>query len=825
MLIVDNIGLPIHSHPQLYESVLDVWKKAMLTVDKLVSGVAQRIEDPEVLVSLSAWHIYPDVAFLGRETTVVEQNDKLVQKGGLITVGMQSTNPEKDRGISWTMPLAQLQFYGKPQILKRAIGEQSLRVTFEGAVQVAIGSIISTWKRQADDLESVCHFFIALWDSLKKSVSSGSVSFGWHELFSQQAASYLQAKPAERKYTQRLVNLGRRRFAQFMAPESGLAPAYGLCSMENFLSFLKPEDQIKAIREMASKYDLGIDLRGAIIVYHHQGLTTEVASVFPHRLPNGKELQRRWTTPMTVLESRDIDESGKLQYMSGLQGVELWPPDNKYLFDSKGTVERSIDLMASTGELCGLLSGFSITNDKGKPVKRWFTDKRIHWNRERGDPNLTYLERIAVEHKSTMQVHQILLAWQLAAKRHQYEDITYVPAFSTEAIIVYHPGKVRSDKEVTVPLDYLVHYIDSGSLDERLSTFFSLPGLRDHQATSPHSRVSDKNQDFRRISSQSQSLFALYRASLVYQRLPSAHIDLSVAARPLSDAQWARIEGQSALTISRPEAFACVAMFDTGHINLDPTHFTDVMAISSGDTLYVSEMLLNDPCQPLTELGIRCLVGNIGRPGVALLMSPRDPVLLEPGLDTWDVINHDDYDGKIEDNFVGTSLHISLTGYDQVVNVPDARGLRDKEVFYVEAVVSAHERGKWVADLDILNLYRKNAGFLSDFGSAIMDGMKGESRTEKSLPISCSHADWEKEGCSKFGRLTSIDNWSEFLDPPPNTAIIRASGNWVARLALAAAMRNRGDSAVFASGPICWRCVSDAVHFFNMNPVGMLILC
>ena len=58
------------------------------------------------------------------------------------------------------------------------------------------------------------------------------------------------------------------------------------------------------------------------------------------------------------------------------------------------------------------------------------------------------------------------------------------------------------------------------------------------------------------------------------------------------------------------------------------------MAISSGDTLYVSEMLLNDPSQSLTELGIRCLVGNIGRPGMALLLPPRNPMLLEPGVDT-----------------------------------------------------------------------------------------------------------------------------------------------------------------------------------------------
>jgi hypothetical protein len=54
MLIVDNIGLPIPSHSQLFESVMRVWKKAMVTIEKLVSGVAQQIDDPEVLVGLSS---------------------------------------------------------------------------------------------------------------------------------------------------------------------------------------------------------------------------------------------------------------------------------------------------------------------------------------------------------------------------------------------------------------------------------------------------------------------------------------------------------------------------------------------------------------------------------------------------------------------------------------------------------------------------------------------------------------------------------------------------------------------------------------------------
>jgi len=69
--------------------------------------------------------------------------------------------------------------------------------------------------------------------------------------------------------------------------------------------------------------------------------------------------------------------------------------------------------------------------------------------------------------------------------------------------------------------------------------------------------------------------------------------------------------------------------------------------------------------------------------------------------------------------------------------------------------------------------------------------MKWETLPERALPASCLHAEEDKKNC-KFGRVSSIDNWSQFLDPTPNTAIIRANGNRIARLALAAAMRGRG---------------------------------
>ncbi|KAL5328141.1 hypothetical protein ACEPPN_005850 [Leptodophora sp. 'Broadleaf-Isolate-01'] len=834
MLIVDNIGLPVPSHPNMFEGVMAVWKNAMLTVEKLVSGIAQQINDPKVLVGLSSWHIYPDITFLGRETTTVYLNDDLVQRGGMITVGMQNASPNEHKGISWTMPLAQLQFYGKPEALKRIIGEQSVRVSFGHLVHVAMGSVISPWKQEADNFDSVCRFFVAVWSSLSRSDSKGSAALGWHELFSQQAISYLHAKPEERDYIQRLANLGRRRFATFMDPEPSLAPGYGLCSLENSLGLLKTEDQIKAVRRIASGYNLGIDLRGGFIVYKNEGAhrsCPEIASIFPYQLENGKEIHRRWTCPIILSHEDDSKRTEKLLYMtSDYAFIDMFRARTKYLFDSKGTVERSIDLMAITGELCGLLSENIFTNAERKPVINWIAEKKIHWGQEMGSLALSYLEAVASSYVGTLEIgsNRRMLSWKVSAKEHTYEDVEYVQAFSTDSIIVYQQKSLYCEKEVTVtvPVDYVTDRINSRALDKHIFGYFDVPSLREQRVTSSRQRIQEKTGTTPLITSQVHCLFALYKASLVYSRLPTADIDLSIASRPMNRSQWAQMEGGAASsTVRRAEAFACVAMLDTGHVDLDPASFTDVMAISSGDTLYVSEMLLNDPCQPSVDLGIRCLIGNIGRPGVALLIGPKEPVLLEPPLETWDLVNHSDFDGKLENNFKSTSLQLSLTGYEQAVNIPMTQGRRYKEVAYVEAVVSAHDCGSWVGDLNILSLCRNSSTFLSNYGSEAINSLKTQKDTERALPISCLHNDTQRRNSSRFGKITSIDNWQEFFDLPPNSAIIRAKGNWIARLALAAAMRGREDSAVWASGPICWKCVEEVSRRLHLRTEQLLILC
>jgi hypothetical protein len=55
-----------------------------------------------------------------------------------------------------------------------------------------------------------------------------------------------------------------------------------------------------------------------------------------------------------------------------------------------------------------------------------------------------------------------------------------------------------------------------------------------------------------------------------------------------------------------------------------------------------------------------------------------------------------------------------------------------------------------------------------------------------------------------------IDNWEELLDPPKNgTIIIRAHGNWLARLALTVVCVNSGLNTILLGDEPCWSCCGE----------------
>lgn len=379
--------------------------------------------------------------------------------------------------------------------------------------------------------------------------------------------------------------------------------------------------------------------------------------------------------------------------------------------------------------------------------------------------------------------------------KHVYGGMKYFFLYGDSSrAAVYQPARraVLGRSDLALPADYIIRALENGDLDAFRFVNHFIP--------LSHPQLVNLN-----TSDYFRSLLAFAQADQIYATLPQVEINLTVFEKTLCASNWA----QSLFRDPRREfekkvSLACTSLFDTGYLDLQIEDLEGVLAISSANSIYGSEFLVCDPSHRPREYHLRHVIGNVGKPGLALLLSPRDTILREPDLDTWQLVNHAKFDGRFEDNFASTALHLSLTGYEQRLNTA-SYGCRDKEAFYLEAVVSAYDKGTWVADLDLLHLV--HGRFMH-------------------LGPNCTHDSSVQRDSSIVPGLTSIDNWYEYLDRPPNTAVIRASGNWVARLAFAAIpLVDKEALIIVGSEKICWRCLMNMLEDTRSDPEERLILC
>jgi hypothetical protein len=166
-------------------------------------------------------------------------------------------------------------------------------------------------------------------------------------------------------------------------------------------------------------------------------------------------------------------------------------------------------------------------------------------------------------------------------------------------------------------------------------------------------------------------------------------------------------------------------------------------------------------------------------PGLSVLVSVGAPK-------EWQLVNHHDYDGKVEDNFRGTALQLSLTGDVQPI-AREKRGTLYGDAFFVEPVISVHDHGKWIGDVDIFSKYRESSFLI--------------------VSSNCPHRGTEEVHNSCFSRIRAVDGWPEFIDPPLDACVIRASNNWVARLAVCAIVHVQRKQLLICKSAMCWECI------------------
>jgi hypothetical protein len=124
-----------------------------------------------------------------------------------------------------------------------------------------------------------------------------------------------------------------------------------------------------------------------------------------------------------------------------------------------------------------------------------------------------------------------------------------------------------------------------------------------------------------------KSLLASAIANIIYEQFPNVTIPLRLVDRPLGGALWLPdVPTESMwLNMDRCRTFACIAMFESGGLNIDPSHLSRVFALSSRNSLLVAGTILSDPSSHLDGIRVRKITGNIGTPGISMLVGPTNP--------------------------------------------------------------------------------------------------------------------------------------------------------------------------------------------------------
>lgn len=232
--------------------------------------------------------------------------------------------------------------------------------------------------------------------------------------------------------------------------------------------------------------------------------------------------------------------------------------------------------------------------------------------------------------------------------------------------------------------------------------------------------------------------------------------------------------------LSNGELFSCIAYFESGCHDIKPSDLGTVMALASGNSIFVAGVLHVDP---FDRGYCKRIIGNVGHAGMTMMVAPQDPRIRSLS-DDYTLVNHVDYDSKREDNFQGTSLHLSFTNWKLPLDT-GAKGTIDQDIHLVESVVSVHDRGMWVADLDPLKVPpSREDGYIFCAQTA------GASQSHVMI-VKCDHPELHNQASADD--FTSIDSWEELLDPPENVGIFRAHKNWAARLAATSILLQRED--------------------------------
>ena len=879
MLILDNIKGSVSKMSDTYESVLTAWQNSLTQMEGLIQGVSQTAINGDILLALSAWHLFPDMVVVVPCKTSVRQHDPIFSSGGVLTIGLEKPNLDQS-GISWSLPLANLRHYSAPVPSSYSISSsERSRLSLTEFFQAFLGCFLWGWVDAALDTSRALRWLSYISDVLDDAASAGSPcaesiigrgEFSWLSLLFSAAKYHLICKGNEKLVAKKLVSLGRRHGKGFLGlPRS---PMFGLLNKGLFVGFIRTEDdQIHYLRKVAHDVyqELGLESHQVFIRYKHRcngasKATYEYATALP------------WYRTST---KRKLDQS---EHATGIHRRWLYAGSANL---GKGRLSNETYYRRLDENFNPSFSGFHGKNHHHDDVPSDFTP----WHEAHGSETSPYhSDREYFDHDELLLIQQDFERRKsayaaLGEETLKREDLS-IEDFALDKMSIFwdqmgdlnvHPrqtpwfrflyGDPRSAAifilEETGGVFDLLH-----SAKQKSEDLFS---LFEADKIEPNALIEQLAWHFQLAEPQAdpyvQSTKAVSTAAMVYKSFPEATIDIRILECKLWQAHWVasaisqtrgfrdnlrpergllyagrgtklcrvRIQWTGNLRdhlcfdratstlylfrhmtatpsslepydLNQAAAFACVTMFETGRYNVNPAELGNVMAMSSGNSLFLGAALLRDPSQESLSGAIRRIDGNIGRPGIVFLVPPVDPLIKKVSITEWPQFGSVEFEGELKDCFKSTSLHLSFTSASAPVNVNvEFSGVQDADVCMLETLVSVHDSGRWIADLNILDTFR--------------------SLLLKFVPL-CKRHHQDSE-VKSLTHTKSIESWLELIDAlDDDFCLVQTHRSWEARLAACSISVAKKYCTITVPDKICWTCLREQFDQFSVTIRPLIVI-
>ena len=852
MLILNNTTERVNSSSIPFESVIHAWHDSLKSFEALVNGVSQKAKNGEILLALSAWHIYPNLMIVKPEPKQMYLKDSLLQSCGVLTVGLHKVDDHLG-GISWSLPLSHLRHYEAP-VNREGTFNSAQRLTLEEFSQVFLGAFLQGWGAKIVDRSIMIQ-----WLTKIRSILHGLAHqeryplmqylnlYGtgcWLNTLFEASTQCLQASNAGDEAFKQMLRLGSQHAKVFLGT-SFLRPYFGLSEKGKFVSCAATEDdKVQILRHAAAKLPGEPDQMFIRLRHDTAPPATplyEYATAKPmkrqslKRHSDGRQQQalihQRWLCDGGVLKDHTSDK----RYYRHL--VKVFP----YLASSTNYSSSPWPAEVSSTDISG--QGSSLIDRCQSKIRRPLRsdhdasllvlqanfEERSKYYRELGE-EVTRREEQGIE---DFEVDKMGIFWP------SYSQDVY-PESGAFSEMIY------GDESAALYAVAGVEHIRQSAEDFSLSHFhqlFESPLLDPKALCETLQEAVDSALFFpaHTNSSYYASLQAISYAAGLFKDLRLATINVRLLEHGLWSSSWisgtpdgcpksmeeyAKISfcnpqtsTYSQLTLTKSsyatdmlnlypmnlqQAFACLRFFESGRFLVHPAELKNVMAMSSNDLIFVAPYLLDDPSTafPPNETSlIKVFPRNIGRSGIAFMIPPVEPLIRPRNILDFRSIVHRPFEGHLHNNFKSTSLHLSFTAAESSVNVGFS-GMKDDEVYLLETLRSVHEGGEWVADLDVRESFSLTPNYV------IVKQCKEhvESKIDNNLKISC------------------VDNWAELIDPPESRlGAVRACGSWQARLATFTVAIAAENNVVILPESVCWQNVTEMVSSQQLDKKLILI--